>query len=1395
MTGRFSCKLRYLLVALLILFGFSRNALSFQKVLSGNFNQPETHVLTVGVDRVTVDDATGFAVGDTVLLIQMQGVRILTDPLGSYGTLQNKFGEPGVHEFLIVLSVNSNEVVFRNNIINSFNASGNVQLIRVPYYNSALITGTLTCSPWDPVTRSGGVIAMIIGRTLKLNAGIDVSGLGFKGGKDTIGLGISWNSNPSFYGQEHYPWSFTDAGYKGEGLAIHNDAGSLLLPAFAKGYGPDFNGGGGGNARYSGGGGGGNRGSGGYGGNEDFFPTGTFNSGGFIADHPSLPNRIYLGGGGGASTSTASGSGSGGGNGGGIVIIIADTILGNGGGIIASGANGSSAIGGGGSGGGGAGGSIGLSVNSYGSSPVSFNVSGGNGGDNPNNFGEGGGGGGGLLWISKNTTTNVTYSIAGGKPGSDPSSTAQAGGVGEKRTSTLFKPNLNGFLFNSIRSSITNDQVDSVCSNMYPPKITGTTPVGGTGPYKYLWQKSYNLTDWDAVAYDNTSINYIPITKESTTVYFVRKIYDALADSDISKPVKIIVQPYIKNNLIGNVDSILVSNSDTICYNQKRPVIKQLTPDLSDGNGKYSFSWQDSTNSGYWGSSLSSSKSLPSAALIKTTWYRRTVTSGRCIDSTAKVRIMVLPTITSNSISSPAQDICFGMVFNNLAATKPPVLANGDNTYRYKWQADINGSGWNDAPGTIDTDGYNPVELIQKIPLNTYYYRRIVYSGIHNVCRDTSAAILLRDYPVLSNNTITANQSIGHDSIPATFIGSLPSNGNAIYSYLWQFKTKLSGWSTVTGINNQQNYSPPALTDTTWYRRVVTSSACSDTSNTIVINVHKTIINNSVAFASGAVQDTICNGAVPLIFKGTVPSGGVPGDYSMNWYYSTDNSSWAPVATGGTSKDYQPAALSSTTWFRRYVSSPASSPTSTSKSNAIKITVLPLISNYNIKKDTTVCFNTPPLSLQGFTLAGGDGTFRFTWQDSTSATGWINIAGATAATYQPPALAVQSKYKRTVYSGMQDACSVVSNTVTININALPTGSITSLSDSLCEGTSLNFTLNLTGKSPWVVKYNENLTPFTVSSVTSASSSISRTPSVSGSSGDFTYLLTSVQDANLCYATSLGSGIRKTTIYKAPKSNAGNDTVLCGPKVTLRAVPSFGAGKWYDNSTLLGSNPVINITIDSLFTGGHTFRFFRWQETNWKCKDKDSVRITFDKRIRPQYAKPDTIFLYSVEPTVHMKADSLFSWEKGKWSVVSGTGDIENDSLYNTKVNHLSRGWNSFLLKIQNGTCKVEHISNILSSLITIPRGFSPNGDTINSVFRIKDINLTYQKARLTIVNGAGVQVFSTSNENGQEWKNWDGRNSKGTDQPEGTYYYVLTVWGESDKEPHRVSGFLILKRF
>jgi hypothetical protein len=528
-----------LLICTVLFVSISNIGFSFQKDLSGNLNQPSAHVISLSADRVTVNDITGFNAGDTVLLIQMQGIGILTNPPGNYGVAQSKFGEPGKYEFLIIqlVVVATNEIVFRNNILSVYDSRGNVQVIRVPYYNTATVTSNLTCYPWNPVTKTGGVLALVVGRSLKLKADIDVTGKGFKGGKDTIGTGNCTDLLPANL-QEYYPYNYMNAGFKGEGVAIHDDAGTLLSSFAAKGLGQNWTGGGGGNGRYSGGGGGGNIGPGGVGGNEDCtIAPAPGGNGGFSSINALLPDRIYLGGGGGASTSPA-GLSPAGGNGGGIVIIITDTIIGDGGKILANGGHGSNLVVNGGSGGGGAGGSIALSVNSYGSASMGFSVNGGDGGDNPGGFREGGGGGGGLLWLSKDVTPNINVAFSNGAAGGP---SAFPGSVGEKKPG--FKATLNDFLFNSIRSSISGNQVDSVQYNILPPKITGTMPVGGAPPYIYIWEKSFDQVIWTTLTNDADPVNYTPTIIETTTVYFRRTIIDSSVPSitDISKPVKIAI--------------------------------------------------------------------------------------------------------------------------------------------------------------------------------------------------------------------------------------------------------------------------------------------------------------------------------------------------------------------------------------------------------------------------------------------------------------------------------------------------------------------------------------------------------------------------------------------------------------------------------------------------------------------------------------------------------------------------------------------------------------------------------------------------------------------------------------------------------------------------------------
>ncbi len=1385
------------LITLFLLCGAEAAA---QKNLSGNLGMPFARVITIGTDRVTVDDVTGFNVagGDTILLIQMQGVKVQVAPL--FGSLQDKYGEPGLWEFLITQSVNTGtkEIIFRNNLKNSYDTKGNIQIVKVPFYNSANVTGTLTVDGWDPVSKKGGILALIIGRTLRLSADINLAGKGFTGGNDTIGDGICRALDELIYGKDYYSRAFTNAGFKGEGAANYTEFNSLLDPGYIKGFGPAFNGGGGGNGRYSGGGGGGNRGTGGAGGDEDASCGAPREgaSGGLKAEYfPSMIDRLFLGGGGGASTRASSGGTTGpGGNGGGIVIIIADSLLGNGGNIIVSGNPGSDATGNAGAGGGGAGGSVALSVSNYGSLPYSIIAQGGKGGDRAAGIGgEGGGGGGGLLWVSNDITANITFNAAGGITGTSLSPNATPGQPGDKKLS--FKANLNGFLFNSIRSSVTGNQVDSVCSNMIPPKITGTIPVGGTEPYSYLWEKSYDEVTWTPVA--TGTVNYQPPAAEAATVWFRRTVTDSSIPTplvDVSKPVKIIVQPFIKNNIVGT--------SDTICFAQDPPTFTSKAL-LQDGNGIYSFRWQVSTDNALFSlpvNTYNTESYTPPPALQVTSWYRRTVISGRCIDSSAIVKITVLDTIKNNSIISPAEEICYGMTFANLTATTAPVLAGGDGTYRYKWQGSSDGSLWNDAPGVINNAGYNPDESSPVFP-GFQYFRRIVYSGSNDVCENLSHPVKLTAWPVIGNNTISAGQTICSGSLPAPLTGTTPVNGNGVYTYLWQARTKSTSWSNAPGPNpvDQVNYVPPSLTDTTWFRRVVTSSACSDTSNIIVINVHRPVINNNIQLLSGITDTTICSGATPKLFSGSLPAGGteIPGDYAYMWETSLDEFSGYSGIAGGTGRDYQSGPLVNGTsspvthYFRRTVTSGLCSSVS---AQLIKVTVLPSITNNVITPDkTAVCYNSSPV-ISGTALTGGaGGTPTWLWiQSATGAAPWTPAAGTNdQQNYTPPAMTVPMHFRRVILSGPANCCIDTSNAVSISINPLPTGQITTITDTtVCGGSPVPLKIHLTGTSKWNVVYTENGTQVTLNGILNADTTILISKSPATASATYNYALFGVTDRNGCQATSL-AGTRKIDVYKVPVANAGPDASVCGPRYTLGAVPSVGTGVWSypgDVVSVTAPGPVMTVAIDSLTMPASVIKRFFWEETNWTCKSKDSVDITFYKRTGIVNAGPDRdLYTFDYVDTLHAAKPLVGT---GSWSVLGGGAVIVNDSI----ATQLSPGQNRFEWKVVNGSCesKDEIIINVYG--LIVPEGFSPNGDGINDEFVIQGLDLNFNECTLNILNSAGSEVYRTTNTGGKTWQNWNGE-SNGKTVPEGTYYYLLTIKSLRNGTIFRKSGFILLKRY
>jgi gliding motility-associated-like protein len=127
---------------------------------------------------------------------------------------------------------------------------------------------------------------------------------------------------------------------------------------------------------------------------------------------------------------------------------------------------------------------------------------------------------------------------------------------------------------------------------------------------------------------------------------------------------------------------------------------------------------------------------------------------------------------------------------------------------------------------------------------------------------------------------------------------------------------------------------------------------------------------------------------------------------------------------------------------------------------------------------------------------------------------------------------------------------------------------------------------------------------------------------------------------------------------------------------------------------------------------------------------------------------------------------LSSSEKGEWSLISGSGHISDIHSPTTSVTELSTGENMFLWKVQNGNCEASAEVKITVHDLFVPSVITPNGDGKNDYFKISEI---IGKVELIIFNQWGNEEYSNSN----YLNDWDGRNNKGVELPNDTYFYIL----------------------
>jgi uncharacterized repeat protein (TIGR01451 family) len=303
---------------------------------------------------------SAIAIGDLLLVIQMQDAQINSTNTSSYGSGlpgdpsgSTSLGTSGQFEFVTATSavaVTGGTLSFTGTgvgggLLNTYTSAvasntsvppqgiQTFQVIRVPQYTSATLSSGLTALSWNGAT--GGVLALDVASQLTLGGTVVTDGLGFRGGGgiDLIGSTTGANTDTVFPSPATLPAlpppanSGADAS-KGEGIAgtphwvsptqstiVHTTTATSTGQTYAEGLpngsfarGAPGNAGGGAtdanpaaNNQNDGGGGGANGGAGGVGG---FAWNSAGIAGGYGgAPFPATTSALVMGGGGGAGTS------------------------------------------------------------------------------------------------------------------------------------------------------------------------------------------------------------------------------------------------------------------------------------------------------------------------------------------------------------------------------------------------------------------------------------------------------------------------------------------------------------------------------------------------------------------------------------------------------------------------------------------------------------------------------------------------------------------------------------------------------------------------------------------------------------------------------------------------------------------------------------------------------------------------------------------------------------------------------------------------------------------------------------------------------------------------------------------------------------------------------------
>ncbi|MGC1631940.1 MAG: LamG-like jellyroll fold domain-containing protein, partial [Gelidibacter sp.] len=320
----------------------------------------------------------------------------------------------------------------------------------------------------------------------------------------------------------------------------------------------------------------------------------------------------------------------------------------------------------------------------------------------------------------------------------------------------------------------------------------------------------------------------------------------------------------------------------------------------------------------------------PPAGLLVTTHYRRLAqyTTGACSEASNCVTVYV-NNVTGGAIAGD-QTICT----TNPDAFTQTTASSGSGTLTYQWQLSTASSSgpWTPIPGqTLIT--YDPPVGVT----TTTYYKRVTTSTLNGQACPADSNVLTVTPSDLTAGIIIGNRVLcSVDDIPTDLVFNTPATGSGTLTYQWQSRVAPGSWTDIMGATSVDYTFTAGITNTTDYRRIVTSSimGCEGISGFITVFVNAT----TAPVISG--DETVCSTDDPVAFTVTTTATG-SGALTYQWQQSTNTSGpWTNINLA-TSATYNPPVLATTTYYQVVVTSRLNSVNCSSISNILTVTVNP----------------------------------------------------------------------------------------------------------------------------------------------------------------------------------------------------------------------------------------------------------------------------------------------------------------------------------------------------------------------------------------------------------------------------------------------------------------------